>query len=72
MEPGSRNDLGQKGRSECNNFRRPVIQQKRFKGKTLNLKGHIFDTDYALQADLLSICPTYLPQQTVQAYVEST
>eukprot|EP00957_Ditylum_brightwellii_P141355 10770512-Ditylum_brightwellii.AAC.1 len=34
------------------NFRRPTIKREKFEGKTPELKGHIFDSGYALQADL--------------------
>eukprot|EP00957_Ditylum_brightwellii_P182207 13881342-Ditylum_brightwellii.AAC.2 len=34
------------------NFRRPTIKREKFKGKTPELKGHIFDTGHALLADI--------------------
>eukprot|EP00957_Ditylum_brightwellii_P191225 14560451-Ditylum_brightwellii.AAC.1 len=34
------------------NFRRPTIKKEKFEGKTPEIKGHIFGTCYALQADL--------------------
>eukprot|EP00957_Ditylum_brightwellii_P071659 5447849-Ditylum_brightwellii.AAC.1 len=33
-------------------FRKPITKNEKFEGKTPKLKGHTFDTGYALQTDL--------------------
>eukprot|EP00957_Ditylum_brightwellii_P048016 3646081-Ditylum_brightwellii.AAC.2 len=52
IKPGSKNEQGYKDKSGRITYRRPVTRCKKFKGKIPDLKGHIYNTAYALQADL--------------------
>eukprot|EP00957_Ditylum_brightwellii_P067120 5094785-Ditylum_brightwellii.AAC.1 len=53
MNELSRDAKGKTGmRASKRTFRRPTTKREKFEGKTPELKGHTFDTDYALKADL--------------------
>eukprot|EP00957_Ditylum_brightwellii_P006587 499642-Ditylum_brightwellii.AAC.1 len=53
MNELSRDAKGKRGmRAVKRTFRRPTTKREKFEGNTLELKGHTFDTVYALQADL--------------------
>eukprot|EP00957_Ditylum_brightwellii_P129365 9868059-Ditylum_brightwellii.AAC.1 len=49
-------------------FRRPTTKREKFEGKTLKLKGHTFDTGYALQTDLYIKSAKEIAQYTGRTY----
>eukprot|EP00957_Ditylum_brightwellii_P101742 7753656-Ditylum_brightwellii.AAC.3 len=55
IKPGSKNEQGYKGKRGRITYRRPVIRHKKFEGKTLDLKGHIYTT-LDMPYKLTSIC----------------
>eukprot|EP00957_Ditylum_brightwellii_P084817 6449486-Ditylum_brightwellii.AAC.1 len=53
MSELSRDTKGKTGmRATKRTFTRPITKREKFEGMTPKLKGHTFDTGYALQADL--------------------